>query len=90
MKTKKATKVFPIKNCKDCPNSYLVPTPGTGYGQDRYCKAILVVDKQGKAVFDERGNRVFKKLAGYIEWPSEDCEDGVFPAKCPLKDGPKK
>lgn len=74
MTKKKPTKLFVVTSCVECPNSTTERTRGAGYALDRMCTAV-------------KGGRM---IVGYVEWPSEDAQPGVFPKWCPLKEGPKK
>jgi len=66
-------KKLKIKNCKECPFLVVERTMGAGCATDWLC---------GKT------KRKNSKIAGYIEWPSEEPKE--IPNWCPLEDWSKK
>jgi hypothetical protein len=64
------SKLFTINSCGECPKMTREHTPGTGFGEDWWCAHEHVE---------------IKKIAGYLEWPSEEKRVKI-PKWCPLPD----
>lgn len=80
-KTKKIeTRILEIKNCKECPACDTERTLGAGCAEDYFCKNVP----------DPEADYKFKVIKGYVEWSSEEPQDGQFPKWCPLKKGKGK
>ncbi len=77
--TTKERRLFIVTGCRSCPHKIVERTPNAGYAEDWFCKASR---KQNITRTDHP--KGYRKIAGYIEWPSEEPKDGEFPKWCPL------
>jgi len=69
-------RIYPVKNCHECPACDSGLTKGFGYAMDYFCK--LSPEKDNKWGF--------KLVDSYIEWDSEKRKNGNFPKWCPLSE----
>ena len=69
-----------IRNCMNCPHCDNDRTQGAGYAIDYFCKLVP----------DPKADYKFKVIKGYVEWHSEEPQDGEIPAWCPLAPKEKK